>query len=117
MHNADRYTVRWLRATVAVFLKDWHSELRTRYAISALGMFVVTTISMILFSLAGEQASPEVLAGMLWVVIFFAAMSGLAADLRDGRGAGDGDDAAAAGAGECGLLRETALQPCCSVRD
>lgn len=78
MHNADRYTVRWLRATAAVFLKDWHSELRTRYAISALGMFVVTTISMILFSLAGEQASPEVLAGMLWVVIFFAAMSGLA---------------------------------------
>jgi heme exporter protein B len=37
----------------------------------------VTTISIILFSLGGEGASPEVLAGMLWVVIFFAAMSGL----------------------------------------
>jgi heme exporter protein B len=63
---------------VAVFLKDWRSELRTRYAISALGMFVITTLSMIMFSLAGETASLEVLAGMLWVVIFFAAMSGLA---------------------------------------
>jgi heme exporter protein B len=60
-----------------VFLKDWRSELRTRYAMSALVMFVVTTISIILFSLGGEGASPEVLAGMLWVVIFFAAMSGL----------------------------------------
>jgi heme exporter protein B len=78
MSNADRPAVRWLRSTRAVFLKDWRSEMRTRYAISALGMFVITTISMILFSLAGEVASLEVLAGMLWVVIFFAAMSGLA---------------------------------------
>jgi heme exporter protein B len=69
---------RWVRTAVAVFLKDWRSELRTRYAISALVMFVVTTISIILFSLGGEGASPEVLAGMLWVVIFFASMSGLA---------------------------------------
>jgi heme exporter protein B len=77
MPSADRPAVRWLRATVAVFLKDWRSEMRTRYAISALGMFVVTTIAMILFSLAGEVPSLEVLAGVLWVVIFFAAMSGL----------------------------------------
>ena len=69
---------RWVRTAIAVFLKDWRSELRTRYAISALVMFVVTTISIILFSLGGEGASPEVLAGMLWVVIFFASMSGLA---------------------------------------
>jgi len=77
MRPAERYGRRWLRATAAVFLKDWHAELRTRYAINALGMFVVTTISIILFSLGGEPASPEVLAGMLWVVLFFAAMSGL----------------------------------------
>lgn len=77
MQPAERYTKRWVRATAAVFLKDWHSELRTRYAISALGMFVITTISIILFSLGGEPASSDVLAGMLWVVLFFAAMSGL----------------------------------------
>lgn len=77
MASVERYSTRWVRATVAVFLKDWHSELRTRYAISALGMFVITTIAMILFSLGSEPASPEVLAGMLWVVLFFAAMSGL----------------------------------------
>jgi heme exporter protein B len=77
MPGAKGNTGRWVRAAVAVFLKDWRSELRTRYAISALVMFVVTTISIILFSLGGEGASPDVLAGMLWVVIFFAAMSGL----------------------------------------
>jgi heme exporter protein B len=78
MTAAETPVRRWLRATGAVFMKDWRSELRTRYAISALVMFVITTISIILFALGGEGASPEVLSGMLWVVIFFAAMSGLA---------------------------------------
>jgi heme exporter protein B len=67
----------WLRSVAAVFDKDWRSELRTRYAISALLMFVVTTIAILMFSLGSEEAPPEVLSGMLWVVIFFAAMSGL----------------------------------------
>jgi len=62
---------------VAIFLKDWKSELRTRYAISALVMFVVTTISIILFALGSEGASVSALSGMLWVAVFFAAMSGL----------------------------------------
>mgnify|MGYP006343426369 CR=1 FL=1 len=31
---------RWVRSTWAVFRKDWRSELRTRYAMSALLMFV-----------------------------------------------------------------------------
>jgi heme exporter protein B len=67
----------WLRSVAAVFDKDWRSELRTRYAISALLMFVVTTIAILMFSLGSEEAPQEVLSGMLWVVIFFAAMSGL----------------------------------------
>jgi heme exporter protein B len=69
---------RWLRSSVSVFRKDWHSELRTRYAISALIMFIVTTISIMVFALGSESAPVDVLSGMLWVVIFFAAMSGLA---------------------------------------
>lgn len=68
---------RWLHSVGAIFLKDLHSELRTRYAISALVMFVITTIAIIMFSLGQENAPPEVLSGMLWVVIFFGAMSGL----------------------------------------
>jgi len=68
---------RWLLSVMAVFRKDLHSELRTRYAVSALVMFVITTIAIIMFSLGQENAPPEVLSGMLWVVIFFGAMSGL----------------------------------------
>lgn len=67
----------YMRSVRAIFLKDWRSELRTRYAISALLMFVITTISIILFSLGSEGAPADALSGMLWVVIFFAAMSGL----------------------------------------
>jgi heme exporter protein B len=78
MHNRKIQMEHWIRSVTAIFMKDWQSELRTRYAISALIMFVVTTISVILFSLGSEGASSDVLSGMLWVVIFFAAMSGLA---------------------------------------
>lgn len=44
---------------------------------SALVMFVVTTISIVVFALGSESAPLDALSGMLWVVIFFAAMSGL----------------------------------------
>jgi heme exporter protein B len=62
---------------MAVFSKDVRSELRTRYALNALLMFVVTTVAIILFALRGEPAGPTVLAGMFWVAVFFTAMSGL----------------------------------------
>jgi len=75
MRSGD--TRRWLRSVAGIFLKDLRSELRTRYAVSALVMFVVTTIAIIMFSLGQEAAPAEVLSGMLWVVIFFGAMSGL----------------------------------------
>lgn len=68
---------RWIRSVGAILRKDIHSELRTRYAISALVMFVVTTIAVLLFALGQEDAPAEVLAGTLWIVIFFGAMSGL----------------------------------------
>ncbi|KAF0150331.1 MAG: cytochrome c-type bioproteinis protein CcmB [Ignavibacteria bacterium] len=61
----------------ALFKKDWESELRTRYAINALAMFVLVTISVILFSVGNEQITEYLTGGLLWVVIFFSAMSGL----------------------------------------
>jgi len=66
-----------LRQALAIFRKDLESELRTRYAVNALLMFVVVTISVIVFSLAGEVLTIGAMTGMLWVVMFFAAMSGL----------------------------------------
>ena len=62
----------------ALFLKDFSSEIRTRYAINSLAMFIIVAISVILFSIGQERISKELTAGLFWVVIFFTAMSGLA---------------------------------------
>jgi heme exporter protein B len=63
-----------IRAMVA---KDVKSELRTRYALNALLMFVVTSVATIVFALRGDEPNIEILSGMFWVVIFFTAMAGL----------------------------------------
>lgn len=60
-----------------LFLKDIRSELRTRYAINALVMFIIVAISVILFSIGNEKINENLTAGLFWVVIFFTAMSGL----------------------------------------
>lgn len=61
-----------------LFLKDLRSELRTRYAVNALAMFIIVAISVILFSIGNEKISESLTGGLFWVVIFFTAMSGLA---------------------------------------
>ncbi len=66
-----------LRQAWEIFRKDLASELRTRYALNALLMFVVVTLAVIMFSLVGETLPAGAQTGMLWVVMFFAAMSGL----------------------------------------
>jgi heme exporter protein B len=62
----------------ALFKKDFHSELRTRYAVNSLVMFIIVAISVILFSIGNERISQSLTGGLFWVVIFFSAMSGLA---------------------------------------
>ena len=66
------------RQIIAVFKKDLFSEIRTRYAINSLVMFVVITISVILFSVGNESVPADLTGGLFWVVVFFTAMSGLA---------------------------------------
>jgi heme exporter protein B len=68
---------RSMAAVGSIFLKDFRSELRTRYALNALLMFVVTTLSIILFAIGNESISTDILSGLLWIVIFFSTMSGL----------------------------------------
>ena len=62
----------------ALFRKDLHSEIRTRYAVNSLAMFIIVAISVILFSIGQERINENLTAGLYWVVIFFSAMSGLA---------------------------------------
>ncbi len=74
---------RFWRATWAVFRKDLRSELRTRYALNALGMFSLTVVLVVSFYLGPrlsprDPETPAIQATLLWVALFFAALSGLA---------------------------------------
>ena len=61
----------------AVFLKDLRSEWRTRFSISSVFLFVLTTITMIAFSTSQELNNIDFSAGIIWVILFFCAMTGL----------------------------------------
>ncbi|MCB0727254.1 MAG: heme exporter protein CcmB [Ignavibacteriae bacterium] len=67
----------FFRSTIIVFKKDLISELRTRYALNALIMFVLVSISIIRFAIGEEKVENEILSGLLWIVIFFSASGGL----------------------------------------
>ena len=68
----------WLAAAWTVCAKDLRAEFRTRYALSAIGLFAITTLTVISFALGPFSLEQDLLAALLWVVLFFAAMAGLA---------------------------------------
>ncbi len=66
-----------MKAAFALLKKDLASEVRTRYAINSLGMFIVVVVSVILFSIGDEKITDYLTGGLFWVVVFFTSMSGL----------------------------------------
>lgn len=66
-----------LNSSLLIFKKDLKSELRTRYVINSLLMFVLVTISVIRFALGDEKTENELLTGLLWISIFFSTSNGL----------------------------------------
>ncbi len=67
----------YLFAIWAIVAKDMRSELRLRYALNALLMFVVTSLAVIIIAFQDSELNPEILSALFWIVIFFTAMSGL----------------------------------------
>ncbi len=67
----------WFFGTWAVFEKDLRLELRSRYAINMLLMFVLSSLVMMLFGIGQDPISARVQAALLWVVILFSAAIGL----------------------------------------
>ncbi len=61
----------------AVFLKDARLELRTRYALGALALFVAASLILVRLALGTAPARPDVASALLWLVILFAAAVGL----------------------------------------
>lgn len=67
----------WLHGAWAVFEKDLRLELRSRYAINMLVMFVLSTLMLVLFAVGQEQVSERVQSALLWVIVTFSAAIGL----------------------------------------
>jgi heme exporter protein B len=67
----------WFYGAWAVFSKDVKLELRSRYAINMLLMFVLAALLLVLFAVGREDVSARVQAALLWVVILFSAAVGL----------------------------------------
>lgn len=63
---------------MAVFAKDLRAELRNRAALNAILLFAVTALVVVGFAVGTGKPSPVLKAALLWVVLFFAAFSGLA---------------------------------------
>jgi heme exporter protein B len=62
--------------------KEVLSELRTRHALATMALFAAATLVVVSFSLSlvglQETVRARILAALLWIVLFFSAMSGLA---------------------------------------
>lgn len=62
----------------AIFKKEIISEFRTRYAFNAIIMFSLVSLTVVSFSLGLNKPSLNVMAALFWIILFFAAGSGLA---------------------------------------
>lgn len=67
----------YINQILSIMMKDLRSEFRTRFAISSVFLFVLVTVTMIIFSLRGENISNSELSGLLWITFFFGSMTGL----------------------------------------
>lgn len=61
-----------------VLLKDLRIEFRSRFGLSAIVMFLLVTVTTILFSAPGEQFTSGIISAFFWIALFFGAMTGLA---------------------------------------
>jgi heme exporter protein B len=77
----------WADEALALAMKEVRSELRTKHALATMGLFAGATIIVVSYSvpligLASDERtrflSAQILSALLWIVLFFSAMSGLA---------------------------------------
>jgi heme exporter protein B len=68
----------FLTKAYAVFAKDLRLELRSKYALNTILMFGVISLVAVSFSLGQSSLPPKLLAAVFWIIMFFAAMAGLA---------------------------------------
>lgn len=67
----------WLSGAWAVFLKDLRIEVRNRYAVNSLLLFVLGALLLVLFAVGPNPLSARLQSALLWIVMLFAASLGL----------------------------------------
>jgi heme exporter protein B len=60
-----------------IFLKDVRQEFKTRYSVNAILLFALVTLVAVSFSIGTFNAGSDIKSALLWIIIFFSAMSGL----------------------------------------
>ena len=68
----------WVSSALEIFRKDIRVELRTRYALGSVALFSVTTMVMVSAAVSGTPLRSEIKAALIWIVLLFAGLSGLA---------------------------------------
>ncbi len=66
-----------VKPAVTIFKKEVTVELRTRYAMNTLLAFTGASLLLILFTLRADQMDPTPKSGLVWIIILFAAMTGM----------------------------------------
>lgn len=67
----------WIQGSWAVLQKDLKLEMRSRYALNMLLMFVLSSLLLIAFAIGQESVSERMQSALLWIVILFSASIGL----------------------------------------
>ncbi len=73
-------TSTWIAETLAIWSKEWRSELRTRYALNTVMLFAFMTLmvaSLTLGPIGTSRDALPVLPVVLWLILLFAASAGL----------------------------------------
>lgn len=60
---------------IQITKKEFLVEFRTRYALTSGILFVLTTLSIIVFSTTNDSKSAGIFSGFLWIILFFTTMT------------------------------------------
>lgn len=67
-----------MRSILAIFQKDLALELRTRIALHTILAFTGSSLLLILLTLRADQLEADARSGLVWIIILYAAMAGMA---------------------------------------
>ncbi len=68
----------WVKQAAAILQKDIKVEFRTKYSLNSFLMFALTTLVLVSFSVGPYLLDEVVHSALIWIILFFSAMGGLA---------------------------------------